>query len=63
VLTPDPEQLSRQRLFGAYAGSAAGIAGTASLLMGLMLATVHRAVPTKSVAAEPPLALVAAAAD
>jgi membrane-associated phospholipid phosphatase len=60
VLTLDPEQLSRQRLFGAYAGSAAGIAGTASLLMGLMLATVHRAVPTRSVVDEPPMALVAA---
>lgn len=59
VLTLDPEQLSRQRLFGAYAGSAAGIAGTASLLMGLMLATVHRAVPTRSLVDEPAMALVA----
>jgi membrane-associated phospholipid phosphatase len=47
VLTPDPEQLSRQRIFGAYAGSAAGIAGTASLLLGIMLTTVHRCVPAR----------------
>jgi membrane-associated phospholipid phosphatase len=45
----DPEELSRRRLFAAYAGGAAGIAGTASLLIGLMLMTVHRVVPQRGV--------------
>ncbi|MFC7550752.1 phosphatase PAP2 family protein [Plantactinospora sp. GCM10030261] len=40
-----PDQLSRNRLLIAYAGSAAGIAGMASLTLGLVLATVHRVVP------------------
>ena len=41
----DPEELSRWRLFAGYAGGAAGIAGTASLVMATVLATVHRVVP------------------
>ncbi|WP_051114082.1 phosphatase PAP2 family protein [Actinopolymorpha alba] len=46
----DPPQLvltgvSRRRLFAAYAGGAAGIAGTACLVMTVFLATVHRVVP------------------
>ncbi|MGW0434999.1 phosphatase PAP2 family protein [Micromonospora sp. NPDC003197] len=45
VLSVPPEQLSRRRLFVAYAGSAAGIAGVAGLLMALVLTTVHRVVP------------------
>lgn len=45
VLSVPPEQLSRRRLLVAYAGSAAGIAGVASLLMALVLTTVHRVVP------------------
>jgi len=39
------EALSRRRLFVAYASSAAGIAGSACLVMALVLATAHRAVP------------------
>lgn len=46
ALRPTPaDELSRNRLFIAYAGSAAGIAGVASLTLGLVLATVHRVVP------------------
>ncbi|GAB3154594.1 hypothetical protein GCM10027290_49370 [Micromonospora sonneratiae] len=45
VLLIPPESLSRRRLFVAYAGSAAGIAGVASLVMALVLTTVHRVVP------------------
>jgi membrane-associated phospholipid phosphatase len=40
-----PDQLSRSRLFVAYAGSAAGVAATACLMMSLLLATVHAVVP------------------
>jgi membrane-associated phospholipid phosphatase len=40
-----PEELSRRRLFLAYAGGALGVAGTAALLFGSVLATVHRVVP------------------
>jgi membrane-associated phospholipid phosphatase len=43
----DPTELGRRRLFAAYAGGAAGISGTASLLMGLTLLTVHRVVPQR----------------
>lgn len=39
------DQVSRNRLFVAYAGSAVGITGVASLVMGLVLSTVHRVVP------------------
>ena len=39
------DTLSRARLFVAYSGSAAGIAGVASAVMALVLATVHRVVP------------------
>jgi membrane-associated phospholipid phosphatase len=46
VLTP-PSDLSRRRLFAAYAGSAADIAGTACVVVGLVLATVHRVVPRR----------------
>lgn len=41
----DPSELGSRRLFAAYAGGAAGIGGTASLLIGLTLMTVHRVVP------------------
>jgi membrane-associated phospholipid phosphatase len=44
-IQPMPDDLSRRRLFAAYAGSALGIAGTAALVMSLVLATVHRVVP------------------
>lgn len=40
-----PDELGRRALFTAYAGSAAGIAGTAALMMAVVLATVHRVVP------------------
>lgn len=45
VLPIPPDQLSRRRLLAAYVGSAAGIAGTASLIVALVVATVHRVVP------------------
>jgi membrane-associated phospholipid phosphatase len=43
-----PELLVRLRLFVAYAGGAAGIAGVASLVMALALVTVHRVVPART---------------
>jgi membrane-associated phospholipid phosphatase len=39
--------LSRTRLLTAYAGGAAGIAGTAAVVMALVLLTVHRVVPRR----------------
>ncbi|UWP86235.1 phosphatase PAP2 family protein [Dactylosporangium fulvum] len=55
------EDLSRRRLFAAYAGGALGIAGTAGLMVASVLATVHRVVPQvvppdpeETDAAEPP---------
>jgi membrane-associated phospholipid phosphatase len=45
VLQDEPGELSRDRLLAAYGGGAAGIAGTAALVMGLVLATIHRVVP------------------
>jgi membrane-associated phospholipid phosphatase len=47
----DPEELGRRRLFAAYAGGAAGISGTAGLVIGLVLLTVHRVVPQRVAAA------------
>jgi membrane-associated phospholipid phosphatase len=41
------ELLSRGRLLIAYAGGAAGVAGVASLVMALVLATVHLTVPAR----------------
>jgi membrane-associated phospholipid phosphatase len=41
------ENLGRGRLLTAYAGGAIGIAGTASLVMALVLATVHMVVPER----------------
>ncbi|MFG1885419.1 phosphatase PAP2 family protein [Micromonospora sp. NPDC049102] len=43
--TIGPQELSRRPLFIAYAGSAAGIAGTMSVVMALALIVVHRLVP------------------
>ncbi|MEH1028566.1 phosphatase PAP2 family protein [Micromonospora profundi] len=40
-----PTELSRRPLFVAYAGSAAGIAGTMAVVMALVLTVVHRLVP------------------
>jgi membrane-associated phospholipid phosphatase len=45
VRSTPPEDLSRTRLFVGYAGGAAGIAGTACLVLASVLATVHRVVP------------------
>jgi membrane-associated phospholipid phosphatase len=45
VLAIPADELSRRRLFAAYAGGAMGIAGTTGLVFGAMLATVHRVVP------------------
>jgi hypothetical protein len=47
VLTIPPDDLGRRRLLAAYAGSAAGIAGTAALVMALFLASVHQVVPRR----------------
>lgn len=47
-----PDELSRRRLFAAYAGGAAGIGATTLLVVGLLLATVHRVVPHRSAAVE-----------
>ncbi|GAA2343325.1 hypothetical protein GCM10010170_028070 [Dactylosporangium salmoneum] len=46
VLTRAVDDLSRRRLFAAYAGGALGIAGTAGLVIAAVLATVHRVVPS-----------------
>jgi membrane-associated phospholipid phosphatase len=46
-----PELLGRGRLLTAYAGGAAGIAGAASLVMAMVLATVHLIVPDRGRAA------------
>ena len=46
-LSIPPEELSRRRLLAAYAGSSAGVAGTACLVMSLVAATVHRVVPRR----------------
>jgi hypothetical protein len=54
VLSTPPEDLSRYRLLAAYAGGAAGIAGTAALLLASVLATVHRVVPQVVASAEAP---------
>ncbi|MFI6763414.1 phosphatase PAP2 family protein [Micromonospora sp. NPDC050417] len=48
VLTIPVEELNRPRLFDAYLGGAVGIAGTASLVMALVLTTVHRVVPRRN---------------
>jgi membrane-associated phospholipid phosphatase len=56
-----PELLPYRRLFIAYAGAAVGIAGAAAMMMALVLATVHRVVPERSVmAGSEPAALTAA---
>lgn len=48
VLDVPVDQLGRRRLLAAYGGSAAGIAGTASLVMAVVLTTVHRVVPSRA---------------
>lgn len=45
VITRTVDDLSRRRLFAAYAGGAMGIAGTAAVVVAAVLATVHRVVP------------------
>jgi membrane-associated phospholipid phosphatase len=45
VITTPADELSRSRLLVAYTGGAMGIAGTVSLVMASILATVHRVVP------------------
>jgi hypothetical protein len=45
VISTPAEQLSRGRLLVAYAGGSMGIAGTMSIVMASVLATVHRVVP------------------
>jgi membrane-associated phospholipid phosphatase len=45
VLATAVDDLSRRRLFAAYAGGALGIAGTTGLVVASVLATVHRVVP------------------
>lgn len=48
-LDTPPELLSRNRLLVAYGGGAAGIAGTAALVVGLVLASAPYAVRTRTV--------------
>jgi membrane-associated phospholipid phosphatase len=55
-----PELLPYPRLFVAYAGAAIGIAGAAALMMSLVLATVHRVVPERTVVPESEPAAVGA---
>ncbi|ROT29490.1 phosphatase PAP2 family protein [Micromonospora sp. HM5-17] len=43
-----PAELSQRQLLLAYAGSAAGIAGTAALVTGLVLGSAHRVVPRRA---------------
>ncbi len=43
-----PVDLGRARLATAYAGSASGVAGATCLVVALVLATVHRVVPRRS---------------
>ncbi|MEU7866903.1 phosphatase PAP2 family protein [Dactylosporangium sp. NPDC049140] len=45
VIEQAVDDLSRRRLFVAYAGGALGIAGTAGLVVSAVLATAHRVVP------------------
>ena len=45
LLSMPVDELTRRQLLVAYAGGAAGITGAASLMMALVLATVHRVVP------------------
>jgi membrane-associated phospholipid phosphatase len=47
AVTGPEELLSRGRLFTAYAGGAVGIAGATSLVMALVLVTVHLVVPDR----------------
>lgn len=55
VLGTPAEELSRHRLLAAYGGAAMGIAGTASVILALILATVHRVVPEVVPASAPEL--------
>jgi membrane-associated phospholipid phosphatase len=48
VLETPVDDLNRGRLFIAYAGSAAGIAGVSCLVFASVLATVHRVVPRRA---------------
>jgi len=47
LLTP-PDELGRRRLLAAYGGSAAGIVGVATLVTGMVLASVHQVVPRRA---------------
>src|SRR5690606_21973389 len=53
VLSTPLEWLDRDRLFVAYAGGAAGIAGSAMLMMVVVLVSLHRVVPDRSPAVAP----------
>jgi hypothetical protein len=55
-----PEVLPYGRLFIAYAGAAVGIAGAAAMMMSLVLATVHRVVPERTLVTESEPAAVGA---
>jgi membrane-associated phospholipid phosphatase len=46
VLTTPTNEIGRRRLFAAYAGGAAGITGTACIVMAAVLATAHRVIPS-----------------
>jgi membrane-associated phospholipid phosphatase len=45
VLHIPPGELSRRRLFAAYAGGMAGIAGTACIMIAVVTSTIHAVVP------------------
>jgi len=45
VLQIPPEELSRRRLFAAYAGGMAGIAGSACVMIAVVTSTIHAVVP------------------
>lgn len=56
-----PDRLGRHDLLTAYAGSAAGIAGAAALMIAVVLVTVHRVVPRHKERPVPEEAVAAAA--
>lgn len=52
VVETPPDDLGRSRLLAAYGGAAAGIAGTAALMMALFLGSVHLVVPRRGARSE-----------
>jgi len=48
VIATPPDELDRQRLFAAYAGSAAAVTGTAAAVMAVFLSSLHHVVPRRA---------------